>query len=134
MFCALSIFCDVLRSFQILSGVYRGRLILHPEFLAAAVKIIMHTNYVYTKHHQQRTHELLLLGGAPLPPAPVIDTGATFESLSVGMRVEVWWLDDWWSGTVVYRSPRARTISVRFTGAATTTSGLLPKMIRPLHA
>jgi hypothetical protein len=123
--------CD--RRYRILNGVYRGHLISHPEFLAAALKIIMHTNYMYTKDHPQRTHRpfaLPRLAVRAAPVAPAIDTGITFGDLEVADRVLVWWLDAWWHAKVTYKSVRLQTITVKFTGDDIATSGILPKMIK----
>ena len=102
----------------------------HPEYLACAVKIIMHTNYMYTKDHTQRVHRPLLPAAPVAPVVPAIDTGVVLADLRVGMRVKVWWLDDWWFAKVYYISPRAGTVSVRFVGDRASTTRLLPRLMQ----
>lgn len=121
-----------LRRYRILGTLYRGRLTSHPSYLTAALKIIMHTNYTYTKDHPQRLHLAILPAVAPAAAAlaPVVDTGLVYGDLAVGMRVEVWWLGDWWAGRIRYKSDRNQTITVKFTGDDINTSGILPKMVR----
>jgi len=120
--------------FRILVTLYRGRLTSHPEYLTAALKIIMHANYMYTKDHIQRQHRAILPSAlpaaAPAPVIPPVDTGLTYSDLRVGMNVEVWWLDDWWAGRVRYMSNRAQTVTIKFVGDNVDTSGILPKMVR----
>ena len=38
---------------------------------------------------------------------PDVDPGVVFDDLRVGMRVWLWWLDEWWRGRVVYKSRRS---------------------------
>jgi hypothetical protein len=73
----------------------------HPLYLTAAVKIIMHSNYIYTKDNPQRIHLPLLAPRLDAPPvAPDVDTGVGYDDLRVGMKVKVWWLDEWWHAKV----------------------------------
>lgn len=119
------------RRYRILNGVYRGHLLSNPEYLAAALKIIMHTNYMYTKDHPQRfPFALPLPAVVAAPVARPLDTGVVYDDLDVGMRVHVWWLDAWWHAKVVWKSVRNRTISVKFTGDDIATSGILPRMMK----
>ena len=93
----------------------------------------MHTNYMYTRDHPQRTHRPIALPPLDVPAAPVedaVDTGVKFDDLEVGMRVMVWWLDAWWHAKVTYKPVRIQTITVKFTGDDIATSGILPKMIK----
>jgi hypothetical protein len=116
-----------------MSGIYRGRLTAQPIYLACALKIIMHTNYMYTKDHPQRTHRPFILPvpvAAPAPVAPPLDTGVRYSDLHVRMKVKVWWLDDWWYAQIVYKSARNGTVTVRFKGDDIATSGILPRMVK----
>lgn len=121
----------IIRRYRILNGLYRGRISESPEYLAGAIKIIIHTNYMYTRNHQQRIHEPFVL---PLPSRNIclndiiINTGVTYNDIKLGMKVKVWWLDEWWSGQVTYKSDYKNCISVRFIGDRNITSGILPRM------
>lgn len=118
--------------------MYRGKLVSHPEHLNDALKIIIHISCAYTKRHRQRTILPLAVpapppraAAAPAPPAPpAVDTGMTFQDLRVGMRVQVWWLDDWWTARIKYVNPRTERIAVIFLGDSACTTGILPKHIK----
>jgi hypothetical protein len=125
-------------SFRILNSVYRGHIVKDASHLFAAVKIIMHTNYLHTRDHQQRTHQPMDLGlddveaaGAAddRPVHPEIGTGHKAGDFVVGDLVLVWYMRSWWHGKVTYKS-RTGTLSVRFTGARNPVAGVLPKHVK----
>jgi hypothetical protein len=127
------------KRFRILNSVFRGHILRDSAHLAAVVKIIMHTNYLHTADHPQRTHADLdpaLVDVPDLPAAafdPEVGTGFVFADFAVGDTVEVWYSDDWWVGKVTYKA-RAGTLSVRFLGTAHSVAHLLPQRIRPFDA
>jgi hypothetical protein len=119
-------------SYRILNTVYRGHVTTDITHLSNALKIIMHSNYLYTRDHPQRTHEdmdplldELDLTDAP-PAAAAIDDIDAFE---VGQKVQVWKARTWWYGKVTYKS-RAGSLSVRFVGARNAETGIMPSMVR----
>jgi hypothetical protein len=134
----LSKFCDIIDvcSFRILNSVFRGHVMANGERLSEALKIIMHSNYLHTRDHPQRTHQNLDLDldeidYADAPPAdPDRGTGFVFSDFSVGDKVQVWHHRDWWHGKVAYKS-RAETLSVRMIGDSAALSGILPKHTKP---
>lgn len=138
----LSLICDVVDvcSFRILNSVFRGHVTSNGDRLEQALKIIMHSNYLHTRDHPQRTHQSLdleleeedsELAFADAPPAdPTHGTGFTFSDFNVGDMVQVWHHRDWWHGKVTYKS-RAQTLSVRMLGASVALSGILPKHTKP---
>jgi hypothetical protein len=104
------------------------------NYLARAIKIIMHTNYIHTRNHPHRTHQPLQLDLDPLQvgDAPFDleeGTGMTVADFAVGDQVEVWHVRTWWHGKVIYKSVRG-TLNVRLKGAGESMNGLLPTQIK----
>jgi len=127
--------CVCVRRYRILSGVYRGKYFKRPEALQYALKIIMHLSVMHTKRHPLRTHQPLIAVGAPRaaelpPPPPDVDTGVRYEELRIGMRMELWWLGDWWAVTVKYLRSGDLSATIRFVGAQGTMSGIRPHHLR----
>jgi len=121
--------CDVYRyfamnvRFRILNGVYRGRIVSDAKYLSRALKIIMHTNYIYTRDHPQRLNlpmelDLDELDASAAPMDVARGTGYQFDDFSIGDKVEVWYMRSWWHGRVTYLSRTTQTLSVRMTGRA----------------
>jgi hypothetical protein len=133
----LSIACAC--RYRILSGVYRGKLVTSPQYLHDAVKIIIHLSCAYTKHHRQRTLRALLLPGLAAVPdvdvvhEAVVDSGVRFDQLRDGMRISVWWLDDWWPASIKYLSVKHQTATILFLGDNVCTSGIRAQHIRIGH-
>lgn len=131
-------FFAVVDRYRILNSMYRGHITSNIIHLHRALKIIMHTNYLYTKDHPQRTHEDMDLELDEVDPSEVgpIDshdgTGCVFDDFEPGDRVEVWHARSWWSGTVTYKSRVAGTLSIRMVGARDSTAGFVPSMVRPI--
>lgn len=109
--------------------------------LADAVKIIMHTSYMYTKDHPQRRLQDMDLAledvdvrhlrdlGPMEYGAEVQGTGFVASDFAVGNEVEVWLHRSWWRGKVIYIT-RAGDLTVRMVGARDGTSGLKPSQCR----
>jgi hypothetical protein len=119
--------------------VYRGHYKQHPEYLDRALKIIMHISSAYTQRHRQR--RIAALPGmapppppapAPPPPMPAVDTGVRREHLRRKMRIQVWWLDDWWYASIHNIPVGVNTVNVMFVGQEAPTRGILPKHIKIL--
>lgn len=130
------LFCDFLRRFRILNGVYRGHIVSSAAFLTRTLKIIMHSNYIYTRDHQPRNHQpfdldLDELNDVDAPPDdPDHGTGYTVDDFNVGDRVLMWLHRTWWHAKVCYKS-RAGTLSVRLVGSRDAVSGILPDQLKP---
>lgn len=138
-----SMFVDVIDRYRILNSVYRGHVTVDPSHLAAALKIIMHTNYMYTHDHPQRTHvpfdlDLDEVDAAEAAPAghadPDIGTGCTMDDFALGDKVYAWYHRSWWHGTVVYKRIPLNRITLRFTGSSEKASGFRPKDLKPIDA
>lgn len=104
----------------------------------------MHLCCAYTRNHPQRTHRLLVplppvvapaLAPAaavppPPPPPPAVDTGVTLPDLRRNMKVQVWWLGDWWAARIAHLSVPTSTVTVRFLGDRFGTPGIQPRHIK----
>lgn len=126
--------CDFIDRFRILNSVFRGHLTSNDAHLRDALKIIMHSNYLHTRDHPQRTHQdmdldLVEVDVANAGPALVVGTGFRSEDFDVGDQVEIWHMRSWWAGKVTYKS-RAGTLSVRFVGARDALTGIAPSTVR----
>jgi len=99
----------------------------------------MHSNYLHTRDHPQRTHQDLDLdldeiGLADASPAdPDRGAGFVFTDFNVGDKVLVWRHRAWWDATVSYKS-RTGTLSVRIFGSTSRWSGVLPIHVKPAPA
>lgn len=126
--------------FRILNGVFRGHITGNAQHLTAALKIIMHSNYLYTRDHPQRTHQDMDLNLEELadyadPMIPPIDpargTGFSFEYFIVGDVIKVWYMSSWWHAKVIYKSGLNQTLTVRMIGSRDSISGIQPKHCKP---
>lgn len=114
--------------------MYRGHLVSNAEHLTSALKIIMHSNYLHTKVHQQRSHLPMELDlDAVLPgdeednlPDPLHGTGMSSDDFVVGDMLRVWLARTWWHARLLYKS-RDGTFAVRLVGARDRTTGVLPQ-------
>lgn len=130
--------CDLYR-FRILNSVDRGHITSEAAHLTAALKIIMHTNYLHTRDHPQRFHQPLDLeldeaeaaDAVGVGPAnPDRGTGFTCDDFNIGDMVSVWYMRSWWHAKLLYKA-RAGTLTVRLTGARDRMTGILPKHVKP---
>ena len=103
-----------------------------------ALKIIMHSNYIYTSTHPQRHHDDLNLGSSSDEdssdddaPYEDDDRGYSIDDFTAGDPVSVWYLSTWWPATVVYKRRKEGTITVRIRFSDESISGMLPKHIKP---
>lgn len=108
--------------------MYRGHIKKSGLYLARALKIIMHSNYVHTRVHPQRTHLPLQLDLSDVqaleaPINPELGTGMTADDFNVGDHVKVWHFREWWHGTVIYKT-RAGTFNVRWYKSSMTKTGV----------
>ena len=128
--------CVVLRRFRILNTVYRGHVTANPQPLARALKIIIHSNYMYTRDHPQRNHQPMDLelsevdAAGAAPHDPELGAGYSFADFNVGDLVQVWHARTWWHGKITYKS-RSQTLSVRMVGSRDAITGILPKDVKP---
>lgn len=137
--------------YRILSGCYRGKMPGHVKYLDRALKVIIHVSAIRAKERPPRL--LVTIDGAPgpapspaalaagvpaipaapvvvaPPPIPDVDTGVIFTDLQRGMRVKVWWIDDWWHGKIKHCSIIHQTVSVVFTGNTNCISGIKPQHV-----
>jgi hypothetical protein len=118
-----------LKRFRILSGVYRGKLLTQKDYLANALKIIVHISCAYTKHHRQRIHRSFAIQPY-VAPRREVNTGVKWTDLHAGMRVKCWWLDDWWAAKIMFISARTKTATVRFVGDTACTPRMKPHLIK----
>jgi hypothetical protein len=135
IFAMFALICAIIR-FRILNGVYRGRIVSDAKYLTRALKIIMHTNYIYTRDHQQRFNlpmelDLDELDAAAAPMDVDRGTGFEFDDFHIGDKVEVWYMRSWWHGRVTYLARATQTLSVRLTGSRDPMAGILPKHAKP---
>jgi len=135
--------CDVIDRYRILNSVYRGHITTDSKYLARALKlkIIIHTNYLYTSTHPQRTHHPLELTLDDVddvefidaPVDPELGSGYQFDDFSLGDKVQVWYMRSWWHGKVTYLSHVGQTLTVRLVGSRDSMSGILPRHTKPAH-
>ena len=102
--------------------------------MARTLKIIMHSNYVHTRNHPQRTHmslqlELNDLDGMEAPINPVEGTGMSAIHFNVGDNVKVWHLLDWWHGKITYKT-RAGTFNIRWYASQNSITGIHPSQMK----
>ncbi|MDR3548410.1 MAG: hypothetical protein P4M11_09140, partial [Candidatus Pacebacteria bacterium] len=86
-----------------MNSVYRGHLTTDTTQLSDALKIIMHSNYIHTRSHPQRTHQSLdpLLDDldendpelGPLDPER--GTGHQLDDFNLLDEVQVWHANTW---------------------------------------
>ena len=137
----ISCVCIDAARFRILNSVFRGHITSNVSHLSAALKIIMHSNYVHTRDHPQRTHQPMNLDldeitaaelAAAPPHDPEFGTGFVFHDFAVGDIVYVWHMHSWWHGKVAYKSQLSETITVRLTSTGgQRVAGIDPKLIKP---
>ena len=131
-------FCAKIVSYRILNTVYRGHIKKGSLYLARALKIIMHSNYVHTRVHPQRMHlpmqlELTDIEALEVPIDPVHGTGSTWDSFDVGDEVQIWRARTWWTGRITYKA-RAGTFSVRLLGMRDAYTGIQPNQVKAADA
>ena len=121
-----------------MNTVYRGHIKKGTLYLARALKIIMHSNYVHTRMHPQRMHMPMQLAlseieAVEVPIDPERGTGMTFDDFDVGDDVQVWHARTWWPGRITYKS-RAGTFSVRIVAMRDSIAGFQPNQVKALDA
>lgn len=120
--------------------MYRGRITTDAKYLARALKIIIHTNYLYTSTHPQRTHYPLQLelddvdedDFVDAPADPELGSGYEFTDFQLGDKVQVWYMLSWWHGKITYLSRASQTLTVRLVGSRDAMSGILPRHTKPV--
>lgn len=127
--------------YRILNSTFRGHVTQDAAHLSAALKIIMHTSYMYTRDHPQRTHEAFDIDLADVPPAvlrelppdSLMGTGCRYEDFAVGQAVEMWLpeVKQWWPGKVTYKTARTCTLRIKLAFEYSQRAGVLPKLCRP---
>jgi hypothetical protein len=120
--------CQFIVRFRILNTVYRGHIKNSGLYLARALKIIVHANYIHTRAHPQRMHmplqlDLSYISDVEAPLNPVLGTGMSADDFNKGHHVKVWHLRDWWHGTITYKT-RAGTFNVRWYKSRDTQTGV----------
>jgi hypothetical protein len=133
--------CAVYRRYRILNSVFRGRITTDSKYLARALKIIIHSNYLYTRDHPQRYHNPMQLELAEVgdlhdaaPADPELGSGYRYSDFEVGDKVQVWYYGSWWTCKVTYMSAANQTLTVRPVGARDAISSVLPRHTKPAPA
>lgn len=134
-----AIFAMFIDRYRILNTVYRGRIATNSKYLSRALKIIIHSNYLYTRDHPQRTHNPMELDLDELngeedsaPPAdPELGSGYRYNDFAVGDKVQIWYHGSWWSCKIIYKSALNETLTVRPTGSRESISSVLPRHTKP---
>jgi hypothetical protein len=115
------------KRFRILNSTYRGRVLQKPEYIARAVRIIMHVSNVYLKAHPHRLHSPIIADRVNIIGfdfdvddvrefEPVHGTRHEVEDFYVGQKVQVWLTETWWNGYVRTLSAARNLVTVRIHG------------------
>jgi hypothetical protein len=130
-----------LKRYHIINSTYRGRLVLHSDFIHRAVRIIIHISTMYMRTHPHRQHvpftdDDIDFSRIDFDAVEVREwddetgTGHTLEDFWTGQLVELYSNGEWWTGRISYVNERRGTVTVYLAPGGVSVPNVLPAFVR----
>jgi hypothetical protein len=111
------------KRFRIINSMYRGKVLQSPQFIARAVRIILHITNMHLKANPHRRHSPIIDVGDDLVHLdfsgsdirdfdPVYGTRHMVNDFYVGQKVQVYHNGTWWPGYVRTRSVAQQLLTI----------------------